>query len=119
MQPANIAEERIRQTSKFIIVEKRLFSNFKIALLPCSKKNVKRKKNKKNAMIMQGKESKPKREKNTTISFPLRNPEPITVPIITINAKILFIITNKIIFLKGENYDTIFKLYSRQLCRPQ
>ena len=41
---------------------------------------------------MQGKESNPKREKKTTISFPLINPEPTTVPIIAKNAKKLFFI---------------------------
>ena len=41
---------------------------------------------------MQGKENQPKREKNTMISFPLINPDPITVPIMAKKAETLFFI---------------------------
>lgn len=41
---------------------------------------------------MQGKEIIPKREKNTKISFPLINPEPIAVPTIARKADIQFFI---------------------------
>lgn len=46
----------------------------------------------KNDKNMQGKDKIPNLEKKTTISFPLINPEPITVPIIAKNAKIQFFI---------------------------
>ena len=36
---------------------------------------------------MHGKEIHPNREKKTTISFPLKNPEPITVPTVTRKVK--------------------------------
>ena len=60
---------------------------------------------------MQGKDIKPKREKKTTISFPLINPEPITVPIMARNAEIQFFIYYFINILKLLEF-----LRSKNLC---
>ena len=91
VQPAIMADDKIVHMRKLITFENFEFFNFSSALSPFFKKKLKRSQNKKNAITMHGKENTPKREKKTTISFPLIKPEPITVPIITSIAEKTFI----------------------------
>ena len=84
----------MEQSPRFNTNEPLDFSNLSSALSAKPSKNLKTKKKRKKVRIMQGNDQKPKREKNTTTSFPLINPEPITVPIIARNADIKFINNN-------------------------
>jgi len=90
--PANIADKKIRQ--RIIFKKKDILLPFKRcnAFSPLFNINLNKKNNMKKESIIQGKENQPKREKNTTISFPLTKPEPITVPIMAKNAEKLFFI---------------------------
>lgn len=80
--PAIIEEEKMVHRKKFNQKANFDFAIFLTQQSPLKSKNLNRKKRRKKVKTMAGKDQKPNRVKNTTISLPLIKPDPTTVPTI-------------------------------------